>query len=416
MYNRNIIIIGAGASGMMAAIIAARNHAKVTILEHTDRLGKKLLVTGNGRCNLTNLVQPFDCYRSNNQEFPKHIVEQFGAEQTLKLFEEMGLYTKNKNGYVYPYSEQASTVQDILNMELDHLGVKIDYSIIVNKIIPEGNKFKICTNAENYICDNVIIAAGSKAAPKTGSDGSGYEIAKSLGHSIIKPLPALVQLRCEGNYFKRLSGIRCEVMIHLFINGKESVSDRGELQLTDYGISGIPTFQISRYAVKALDEGKEVLINIDFLPDMELSKLNIFMQKQMNLAVNKNLEQFLIGFLNKKLVPIIIKRASLSPQVLCKNIAVNQLNSLLTCIKKFKVKVISFNSFEQAQVCSGGVNTKEISKTTLESLKAPGVYFAGEILDVDGICGGYNLQWAWSSGFVAGLNASNRLIRKCEKP
>lgn len=410
MNKNKIIVIGAGASGMMAAISAARNHAQVTILEHTDRFGKKILATGNGRCNLTNIEQTPVCYRSENEGFQNNVLNHFDVSQTLKLFGDMGIYTKNKNGYIYPNSEQASAVLNVLTMELTRLKVKIICNINIKKISKTNKNFCIHTDLEDYFCDRVIIATGSKASPKTGSDGSGYTLAKSLGHKIIKPLPALVQLKCEGKFFKSLAGIRCEAKLNLFIEGKESVSDRGELQLTDYGISGIPSFQISRFAVRALDVGKDVSVTIDFMPDFEIEVLREFIKKRIKNASTKNLEQQFIGLFNHKLVPVLIKRANLSPTIMCKDLDEKQISSLADTIKQFKVKVIGYHSFEQAQVCSGGVDTKELYKDTMESRKVSGVYFAGEVVDVDGICGGYNLQWAWSSGYVAGLHASKRNV------
>lgn len=405
--SRNIIIIGAGASGMMAAIAAARNHAQVTILEHTENIGKKILATGNGRCNLTNINQSPECYRSENAGFYTNVLEQFDVMQTLKLFGDMGIYTKNKNGYIYPNSEQASAVLEALKMELAHLNVKIINNVSVKMIETKNNNFCIHTDSKDFYCDRVIVATGSKAAPKTGSDGSGYTFAKSLGHTIIKPLPALVQLKCEGNYFKSITGIRCDVRLDLLIDGKESACDKGELQLTDYGISGIPTFQISRYAVRALDLGQDVRVKIDFMPDFEFEVFCKFFKQRIQNASYKNLEELFIGLLNKKLVPVLIKKANMSPSMKCSDINEKQIDSLIQQIKAFMVKVIGFNSFDQAQVCSGGVDTKELNADTLESKKVSGIYFVGEVCDVDGICGGYNLQWAWSSGYVAGQNASN---------
>jgi predicted Rossmann fold flavoprotein len=408
MNNKKIIIIGAGASGMMAAIAAARNHAQVTILEHTERFGKKILATGNGRCNLTNIEQSPDCYRSDNEGFERSILEQFDVSETLKLFGEMGIYTKNKLGYIYPHSEQASAVLDVLGMELERLKVKIIYSVKVQRIEKRTSKFCIHTNSGEYGCDSVIIATGSKSAPKTGSDGSGYTLAKTLGHTILKPLPALVQLKCEGNYFKSLAGIRCDARLDLVIDGTVKATDKGELQLTDYGISGIPTFQISRFAVKAIDVGKEVNVNIDFMPDFEMETFRVFMKKRIENSYNKNVEQLFIGLLNKKLVPVLLKRANLAEGFMCSKLNDKQIFSLINSIKQFKVKVTGFNSFDQAQVCSGGVDTRELSNISLESQKVSGVYLVGEVVDVDGICGGYNLQWAWSSGYVAGYNASKQ--------
>lgn len=406
MDNQNIIIIGAGASGIMAAIAAARNHAKVTLLEHTDKIGKKLLATGNGRCNITNLVQNPQYYRSDNSGFPVSIIEQFDEQECLKLFHEIGIYTKNKNNYIYPYSEQASTVLDILKMELERLDITIIYEVTVKSMIAKGKKIQINTDSTSYICDRVIISTGSKAAPKTGSDGSGYELAKMLGHHIIKPLPALVQLRTNDKCFKSLAGIRCEARLSLFIDGVKCCEDLGELQLTDYGISGIPTFQISRFAVRALDKKKEVIVSVDFMPEMKEEELSSFIEVQRKNAPNKKLEEILIGLLNKKLMPVLLMKAGVLGNIEGRDLKRKQISQILKVIKAFEVQINSYNSFEQAQVCSGGVDTREVSDKTLESKKLQGVYFTGEILDVDGICGGYNLQWAWSSGYVAGNHAS----------
>ncbi|KAB1439584.1 NAD(P)/FAD-dependent oxidoreductase [Candidatus Galacturonibacter soehngenii] len=405
MNKQEIIVIGAGAAGVMAAITAARNHAKVTILEHTQRFGKKLLATGNGRCNLTNLSQLPEHYRSDNHKFPMQVISQFNEKQTLQFFEEIGIYTKQKLGYVYPYSEQASAVLDLLKLELDRLHINIIYSVSI-KEIKKKQRFQILTDTVTYTCDKVIMAMGSKAAPKTGSDGSGYALAKQIGHRIITPLPALVQLRCSGDYFKSLAGVRCEARLRLMIDKKVVVEDKGELQLTDYGISGIPTFQISRYAIRAVEKGKAVSVYIDFIPDKNEKEIISFLYSQIRHDPKKKMEDILIGLFNKKLVPVLLNQANLSGKSLGKELKEVQINRLIQKIKAFEVKVTSYNSFEQAQVCSGGVDTRELFPDTLESLKMPGIYLAGELLDVDGICGGYNLQWAWSSGYVAGKSAS----------
>jgi predicted Rossmann fold flavoprotein len=406
MSQKKIIIVGAGASGMLAAIAAARSKANVTILEHTDRQGKKLLATGNGRCNITNIEQSPFFYRSENEGFEQSVLEQFSVTSTLQFFSELGIYTKNKNGYVYPNSDQASAVLEVLQMELERLHVPIIYNEKVEDIKRKDKQFLLHTKSHEYLCDRIVLAAGSMAAPKTGSDGSGYNLAKRLGHHIIKPLPALVQLKCTDKFFKSLAGIRCDARLDLLIDGKKKAWDRGELQLTDYGISGIPTFQISRYAVRALEAKQKVDVLIDFMPDFEEHVFETFLQKRMEYGQEKSLDQFFIGMLNKKLIPILIKRAGLSPELLVGQITKTQMQTLIDGVKHFQIHVTGSNSYEQAQVCSGGIDTREINQDTLESKKVPGMYVAGEIIDVDGICGGYNLQWAWSSGYVAGSNAA----------
>ncbi|MEG0565742.1 MAG: NAD(P)/FAD-dependent oxidoreductase [Hungatella sp.] len=399
---KTVIVIGGGASGMMAAITAAGIGAKVILLEHTDRIGKKLLATGNGRCNLTNLCQSASCYRSSQPEFPFPLIERYSVERTIAFFRELGILTKNKNGYIYPYSEQASAVLEVLRMEILHRKIDILYECEVQKMKPS---WQIETNQGSYHADAVILATGSKAAPVTGSDGSGYRLAKSLGHSIIEPLPALVALRCKEKHYKQLAGIRTEAMLTLQADGLTLAQESGELQLTEYGISGIPTFQISRYASAAQKEGREVRVLIDFMPQLSQPELETFLKDRRKATEGKTCEEWLIGTLHKKLIPVLLKLAGIRAGDAASSITNRQWNEFIKQIKSYETFVIGTNPYEQAQVCCGGVDTREVSSTTLESKLVKNLYFAGELLDVDGICGGYNLQWAWSSGCIAGTYA-----------
>ena len=239
----------------------------------------------------------------------------------------------------------------------------------------------------------------------SGSDGSGYELARSFGHTVVKPLPALVQLRCRGTFFKQLAGVRCEAVVRLVSNGKTLAADEGEVQLTDYGISGIPTFQVSRYAARALDEGRQVSALLDFFPSKSMEDTrNMLKQRKAALGYRPSGE-FLNGVLNKKLAAVLLKQAGIPLDVTCARIKDRQLETLTVQVKQFEVPVISTNSFEQAQVCCGGVDTRELRPDTMESKLVKGLFLVGELTDVDGICGGYNLQWAWSTGAVAGRTA-----------
>ena len=403
---KRVGIIGGGASGLVAAIGAARNGAEVTVIEHMDRVGKKILSTGNGRCNLTNYKMEEDCYRCGRKDFPMQVIRGFDVKETLDLFMGLGIVPKDRNGYVYPNSDQAASVLDVLRTELERLKVRILLSCQIEKIEKKKNGgFLVHTDQGKVETDALILAAGSKAAPSTGSDGSGYEYARQLGHSVIKPLPALVQLRCQGNLYKQMAGIRTEAEVRLQADGITLASDRGELQITDYGLSGIPIFQVSRYAARALDEGRQVSALLDFFPSKSMEDTRTMLKQRKAALGYRPSGEFLNGVLNKKLAAVLLKQAGIPLDVTCARIKDSQLETLTVQVKQFEVPVISTNSFEQAQVCCGGVDTRELRPDTMESKLVKGLFLVGELTDVDGICGGYNLQWAWSTGAVAGRTA-----------
>lgn len=395
-------IIGGGAAGMIAAITAAKGGAEVTILEHKDRVGKKILSTGNGRCNLSNRYQSPECYRGTHPDFAWNVVQQFPVEDTLSFFQELGLRIKDKNGYLYPYSEQASAVLDLLRLELSHLGVEICTETTIQSIKKKQN-FVVQTQEKEFTFEKLILATGSKAAPVTGSDGSGYRYAKKFGHHIIKPLPALVQLHGEGDFFKAVAGVRTEVSLEVLAEGKQLVAERGELQLTKYGLSGIPIMQISRYAVEALDNGENVEVRINFQPEFAKEDWLEHVDKQLEWNGYKSIEDFLLGMLNKKLIPVLCKRAGINGRKIAWGLKDREWIRLADAILSFTVHVTDYNGFEEAQVCMGGVDTDEIDVHTMESKLCKDLYLIGELLDVDGTCGGYNLQFAWSSGYLAGM-------------
>lgn len=418
-----IVIIGGGASGLVAGITAARLGRKVTLVEHMDRVGKKILSTGNGRCNITNLHMEESCYRCDEKSFPMKVIEGFGVDETLAFFKGLGVEGKNRNGYIYPCSDQASAVLEVLLWEASHLGVKILTSCKVEKIeaVREKSRERESGTEEKAFCykihtsqgvvqgDALILATGSKAAPSTGSDGSGYVLAKELGHHIIKPLPALVQLRCQGNVYKQMAGIRTEAKVTLHENhlsGTVLGEERGELQLTDYGLSGIPVFQISRFASKALDQKKRVVVAVDFLPSWENSESFGILKKRAGDLKEKTVEEMFIGLLNKKLASVLIKLSGVIPSKKAGELTGKELGRLLSQLKSYEAIVMGVNPFANAQVCCGGVDTREIEASTMESRIKKNLYLTGELLDVDGICGGYNLQFAWSSGVLAGRAAA----------
>ena len=384
------IIIGAGASGLVAAISAARNNSEVTVIEHEKQIGKKILITGNGRCNITNENLSSSMYYGND-DFIDCVLDQFSTEDIREFFESLGMYTCSKNGYIYPESLQASTVLNFLREAAIDLGVKIKTNNRVSFIRQENNKFFVNIGVE-LECDKLIIATGGCSFPKTGSDGSGFDIAKRFGHSIVEPNPALTALICSDNILKKASGVRVNGCISA--KGK---NEMGEIQLTDYGISGIPVFNISRL----VDQGDKV--EIDFAPyDDE----NDLMNKMMDLLSkngNKSIDFALNGLFHEKIASVITYKLGIHNN-LCKTIKDYDAKNIVDLIKNYEVTVQKRRGFDFAQVTAGGISTEEIISHTMESKLVKNLYFAGEIIDVDGICGGYNLHFAWATGIIAGRN------------
>jgi len=403
---RHVAVIGGGAAGMMAAITAAREGVKVTILEHKDRIGKKILSTGNGRCNFTNTFQTPACYRSDNRDFAWNIIQKFNVEKTISFFKELGIYPKDRNGYLYPYSDQAAAILEVLQIEIAKLDICVMTEINVLDIQSVKRGIRVTTDKKTITVDSVILACGSKAAPVTGSDGSGYQLAKLLGHRIVPVLPALVQLRCAEKFYKSISGVRVQGTVEIYADDISLASDTGEIQLTNYGISGIPVFQVSRYAAKAIYQKQSVTAVLNFMPDMNKDEFLSFLQERITLCPHKTLDEFFTGIFPKKLCELWIRLSRLPKEMRVSDLSGEQLEKLVLLIQHLRTHITETNAFEQAQICCGGVDTTEINPDTLESNYVPGIYFAGELLDVDGICGGYNLQWAWSSGFVAGREAA----------
>lgn len=407
----NIGIIGGGPAGMLSAITAARSGHNVTILEHNNRIGKKLLSTGSGKCNLTNEDMSMNHFHGGNLELIEHIISSFNYKDTISFFENYGLLTKSKNGYIYPYNEQASAVLDLLRAAINSLSIQVVTCCNINDIccLKNHSGFKINTSITNddlidkavFKFDKLIIASGSKAAPKTGSDGSCYKFIVNLGHHVIEPLPALCGLRCAESYFKSLKGIRCKASVQLFVNNTLVGNDEGELQLNDYGVSGIPVMQLSFLASKSLNNKCKVKLRISFMPDFNEDTLYSYIKNRINNNPYYRAEDLFLSVFHKNLAVLLLKKSNINPSKICKDINEVEIKSLCSNILFFETNVIETNSFNESQVCSGGVDLNEVNKN-LQSKIINGLYFAGEVLDVNGDCGGYNLQWAWSSGHMAG--------------
>lgn len=406
---QKVVIIGSGASGLISAIYAAKNNNQVIILERNNNCGKKLLLTGNGKCNYWNTDQDLKHYHTQNPLILNKIITKTNQQEILTFFDHIGIIPRIKNGLYYPYSNQSVSICYALLLEAELLGIKIINNFLVDKIIVKNKQFIIKSNQEEIIADKLIIATGSKANPKTGSDGNGYELVKSLNHSIIKPLPALVSLKGEESYFKKWKGIRTDVTLSLYHNENKIKEESGEIQLTDYGISGICVFNLSNVVTKLLDQKQNVKIKIDFLPYLKLSieDLISFIDKRNQMLKKRNIGELFDSLLNYKLVNILLTESKINPKKSWNDLNNKQKKLVSQNLKQFSLKITDTNSFEKAQVCSGGVPLTEINYQTMESLKVKGLYIVGELLDVVGDCGGYNLSFAWISGMLAGKAISD---------
>lgn len=386
------IVIGAGAAGLTAAIYAARQGDEVTVIEHMEKPGRKILVTGNGKCNITNMNLSPDNYYGD-KEFVSNVLNNYTSKDTLSFFNNLGLMTINKNGYIYPMSQQASSVLKFLKETAYSLGIKFKYNNSVHKIDILEDSFVLHIGIP-LECEKLIIATGGLSYPKTGSDGSSYKLIRSLGHEIIEPEPALTSLVCRKLPLHKASGVRTNSTIKLVRNNETLSVQSGELQLTEYGISGIPVFNLSRAAQK------NDSIYIDFLPDYDADTLKNILTSLC--SSHKSLSCVLNGLINDKLGKVIIEKADLEPKGYADELEESNIEQLITLLKNFKVTVYSKKGYDFAQVTMGGVDTCQINPDTMESTIVKNLYFAGEVINVDGICGGYNLQWAWSTGAIAG--------------
>ena len=403
---KNVIVIGAGASGLIAAIYAKSKGNNVILLEKNEICGKKILATGNGRCNFWNEDQRLEHYRSSNFEKIEKIINNKNIEEILNFFVKIGIEHKIKNGYYYPNSNQAISIKKALELEAKKQNVIIKTDSEVVDLKKEKDDFKvILKNGQEIISNSVILATGSKAAPKTGSDGIGYQICKKFNHTIVKPLPALVQLKADGKFLKDWEGIRTDVLVKLYENGKKIGEEIGEIQLTNYGISGICVFNLSGRVSRGLNENKKENVRINFLNSLNINSSKDFiewMNKRNLLVKDRSIFELLEGVLNYKLVNVLLKKSKINNNMKWEKLSLSSKNDLAENITSFELDIIGTNSFDKAQVCSGGIPLNEIDVNDMQSLKVKGLYIIGELLDVDGDCGGYNLEWAWITGMIAG--------------
>ncbi|MCR4956295.1 MAG: NAD(P)/FAD-dependent oxidoreductase [Lachnospiraceae bacterium] len=408
MKDYDVIIIGAGAAGLMAAVSAAKENASVLVIEHLNKLGKKILSTGNGKCNYTNRNQGVEFYRGSDPDFVLSSFEQMSQWDTISFFKELGIYPKEKNGYFYPYNEQATSVVEVFEMAVKNYGVNVLLECDLISVKKEKT-FKITTTKGNFTGKNLIFACGLRAGRKTGNDGSAFQYIENFGHHFIDIVPALVQMKSNESFLKNLAGIRAETELKILINDREVFKDHGELLHIDGGISGIVAFQGSRYAAYGVLYNKKVKAVIDYFPKESFRTLYEELELRFHtLGKNKTALEAMIGFFPHKLVLSWYQRLNIDFKKPASSLSGKQLKELANIIKATELKITGTKEFESAQVCAGGVSTKEVNETTMESKIVPGLYFAGEVLDIDGMCGGFNLQWAWSSGYVAGHSAATK--------
>ena len=400
----DIVIIGGGVSGIVSAIKSFKGRNRITILERNDKCLKKLLLTGNGRCNYFNDDTSISNYHSMREDLLDKVINSNNMSRVLDFYNELGIIPKIKNGYYYPFSNQASTVRDALMFEVMKLGISIKYNYLVEKIERSNNKFII---NDSIVCDKVIIATGSCSYPKTGSDGMGYDFLRKFGHNIIKPLPALVQLNSDFKYCRELSGIRSDVILSLYEDDEFISSSVGEVQLTDYGISGICTFNLSHFVTRGLDVGKKEVIKVNFLPFIKDNYMEWF-NTYSNKHNDKNIYMLLCNILNYKLVKVILKVCSIDNETYYNELDYNSRSLLIDNLTNFKFNIVSTKDFNFSQVCNGGVSLDEVNLSTFESLIVDGLYITGEVLDINGNCGGYNLICAVISGILVGDDLSDK--------
>ncbi len=406
-----VAVIGGGASGLACAIellhkVKNREDVKVTVIEKLTRVGKKLLVTGNGRCNITNMNSAESGYRGDT-DFAEYALTTLTPQKNIEFFNSLGLYTRTEDeGRVYPLSNQASSVLDALRFECNRLGVEVlcDYRAVHLKTVDNGVAQKIVVNNRDRF-DYVVVACGGKAAKVHGTDGDAYELLKMLGHKITPIAPALVSLNCD-DFTKALKGVRSICKMELIIDGEKTLENIGEVQFTDYGLSGIPIMQLSRFV--SMSPSNDIYINLDVTPDFTEDEVSgyLFDRREFGTGLCENV---LIGLMNKQLCITLLKECGIAPNGKVCEISDDEIIKLSRLCKCWKIKIKNSRSFDYAQVTAGGADCSQFNPKTMESKLINNLFCCGEAFNIDGDCGGYNLQWAWSSGRIAGRTIAERI-------
>ena len=418
-YIPKVVVVGAGASGILASIVIKRalgENVDIIILERLEKIGKKILASGNGRCNFTNELMSNSKF--NNPDFVYHLFKRFGYSETIAFFEELGLLSKVlTEGRTYPVTENATSVLDVLRLELDYLGVKVRTSFEVKKIAVADKKYVLTSlKDEEGLADYVILSTGGKASPVLGSNGSGYSILKPFDINIKKQYPGLVGLKTDKNIFKSLDGIRVKANLKIKDKKTNQVywNEDGEVLFKSDGLSGIVSMQASSYLNRKERSISSYVISLDMLSNMKNEEIYRYIDKKMVMYPEVSMEFLLTGLLNKMIALKILKDNKIELSRLIKTLTVKEKDKIVNNIKNYIVDIKNTYDFDKAQVTIGGVDVSEVKKETLELKKLKNVYVIGELLDIDGECGGYNLQWAWTSGYIAGSDVVKKIGVKYE--
>ncbi|SHI16568.1 NAD(P)/FAD-dependent oxidoreductase [Desulfosporosinus lacus] len=412
MNEYQVIVVGGGAAGMMAAGQAARGGAKVLLLEKKERLGRKIAISGKGRCNITNVenVSDFISHYPGNGRFLHGILRDFDNVALREFFASYGVETKvERGGRVFPVSDDAEKIVDALVTFLKNKGVTIKSGIAVEEVLVEnGQVIGVRGNGQRYLAPRVLICTGGSSYPATGSNGDGFRFARKLGHSVITPRPALVPLKTAEDWVKELQGLALRnVEASLWIGGKKQIAEFGEMLFTHFGVSGPIILTLSRQAGDALREGKQVELRINLKPALSAEQLDLRVQRDFQKYSNKQSKNALDDLLPQSLIPVLIRLSGINPEGVVHQISREERKSLVKLLQGLPLTITDTLSIETAIVTAGGISVKEINPKTMASKCVEGLYWAGEVVDVDGITGGYNLQAAFAMGYRAGQAAGN---------